>query len=219
MITKIKKSQINGRIYDVCSLDDYLRYRESYLQGYVAVQMDGYVLPVVPSLDCTAGVSIPNVTPGSKPLAVYCKQPDQSDPHYNDYKESNIIDYSDVNTMAEFVKKQNVVRSLEKDVLTNPDNIFVPKIEQSDSPAMKAIKQAVIDKHIDIDKYEPRFGSNFNNDKRLFNKENISLPMCVRVCNALDIKATLTLENASDDVPNPMKEPITVELTGYSDKV
>ena len=82
---------------------------------------------------------------------------------------------------------------------------------------MKALKEAVTDKHIDLDKYEPRFGSNYNNDKRIFNKPNISLAMLVRMCNALDIKATLTLEDQQmpdgAETPNPIGRTISVELT------
>ena len=79
---------------------------------------------------------------------------------------------------------------------------------------MKALKNAVLDKHIDLDKYEPRFGSNYNNDKRLFNKSTISLIMLKRVCEALDRDATLTLSDKSDDVPNPIGRTIQVKLTG-----
>lgn len=219
MITNMKKAQVCGRLYDVCDIDDYLRYRDSYLPGYVAIQVDGWVLPVTSDLS-RVGICVPNTQdPKKKPLCVYCNYPTEDNPRIEEYRDSNIIDYSNVDSMVEFVKKQEIVRSLERDILTNPDNIFTPVINQDDSPAMRAIKQAVIDKHIDIDKYEPRFGSNYNNDKRLFNKSTISLPMAVRICNALDIKATLTLQNSDDNVPNPMKSSITVELTGEADKV
>ena len=112
-----------------------------------------------------------------------------------------------------------MVKELERDILTSPDNIYVPPEDKNDSPAMKALKEAVIDKKIDLDKYEPRFGSNYNNDKRIFNKQNISLPMLVRMCNALDIKATLTLEDQNSDVPNPMNTSISVEVTSANNDV
>ena len=92
--------------------------------------------------------------------------------------------------------------------------MLMPKIFDDDSAEMKALKNAVLDKQIDLDKYEPRFGSNYNNDKRLFNKSTISLAMLKRVCDALDIEATLTLTDKSDDVPNPIGRTIEVKLTG-----
>ena len=79
---------------------------------------------------------------------------------------------------------------------------------------MKGMKEAVIAKNIDLDKYEHRFGSNYNNDKRLFNKNNISLPMIKRLSKALDMKATLILEDASPDVPNPIGKKIVIDVIG-----
>ena len=135
------------------------------------------------------------------------------------YTTDSVIDYSKANTYKQFVETQNMVKELERDILTSPDNIYVPPEDKNDSPAMKALKEAVIDKKIDLDKYEPRFGSNYNNDKRIFNKQNISLPMLVRMCNALDIKATLTLEDQNSDVPNPMNTSISVEVTSANNDV
>ena len=48
---------------------------------------------------------------------------------------------------------------------------------------------------------------------------DISLKMLVRMCNALDIKATLTLEDQDSDlgeIPNPIGDSISVELTSRS---
>ena len=84
--------------------------------------------------------------------------------------------------------------------------------KDEDSNEMKGMKEAVIAKHIDLDKYEHRFGSNYNNDKRLFNKHTISLPMIKRLCNALDMKATLVIEDANSDVPNPIGKKITIDV-------
>ena len=84
--------------------------------------------------------------------------------------------------------------------------------DDEDSNEMKGMKEAVIAKHIDLDKYEHRFGSNYNNDKRLFNKHTISLPMIKRLCNALDMKATLVIEDANSDVPNPIGKKITIDV-------
>lgn len=55
--------------------------------------------------------------------------------------------------------------------------------------------------------------ANFNNDKRLIKKSSITFGKLRNICNALDIKATLTLEDKDDEVPNPMKTKINVCLT------
>ena len=104
--------------------------------------------------------------------------------------------------------------SAERSILTTIDNVFAPDITENDTPEMKAIKQAILDKHIDLDKYEPRFGPNYNNDKRLLKKNSITFGKLRSICNALDIKASITIEDAGPDVPNPIGRVITAELTG-----
>ena len=131
----------------------------------------------------------------------------------DNYSADKVIDYGKAKNIKEFIETQDMVKELEKNILTSSDNIFIPAEDPNDSPAMKALKEAVTNKKIDLNKYEPRFGANFNNDKRIFSKENISLPMLVRMCNALDIKATLTLEDKNRDVPNPINKSISVEIT------
>lgn len=209
MVNK-REIMINGRLYEIATLDDYSKNPDAYLNGYTAIDIGQQrVYPVIPTTSPNPGIMFRPSSPFS-----YVRDPDPDD---HQYDRENIIDFTDVKSYKEFIEKQNMVRELEKDILTTPDNVYVPPEDVNDTPAMKALKEAVKDKHIDLDKYEPRFGSNYNNDKRIFNKPNISLPMLVRMCNALDIKATLTLEDqAMDDgseTPNPIGKTITVELT------
>ena len=127
---------------------------------------------------------------------------------------TSAIDMRQRRSIGAYIDGVGEIEKSETDIITSPDNIFQPKPGDNDTPAMAALKQAVCEKHIDIDKYDMRFGANFNNDKRLFNKDSISLPMLVRLCNGLDIKATLTLEDEAEDTPNPIGRKITAELTG-----
>ena len=55
--------------------------------------------------------------------------------------------------------------------------------------------------------------ANFNNDKRLIKKNSITFGKLRNICNALDIRATLTLEDKTGDIPNPMGTRIEVCLT------
>lgn len=200
-----KKMRINDKIYDVTTLEDYSKHKDAYIPQYTAIHDPdtNMVLPVKNRYDKGPGITI------STGLA-YIEEPEDTE----QYHDKNIIDFDNSKNIHDMMEKQRVVRSLERDILTSPDNIFMPKIFDDDSAEMKALKTAVLDKHIDLDKYEPRFGSNYNNDKRLFNKNTISLSMLKRVCEALDIEATITLTNKSDDVPNPMTKPIEMKLTG-----
>ena len=208
MVNK-KEILLNGKLYEVETLANYVKNPDAYLNGYIAIETVGYVLPVISNSDQGPGIIVRKSSPFSYTSVPVSELSDQ-------YKSENIIDYSKATSFKEFIETQNMVRKIEKDILTSPDNIYTPPEDPNDSAAMKALKQAVIDKHIDLDLYEPRFGSNYNNDKRIFTKNNISLPMLVRMCNALDIKATLTLEdqlNDNGEVPNPMDNVISVELT------
>lgn len=205
------KMEINGRMYDVVNLDEYQKNPDAFVPEYTAIRsFDGkYALPVVSITDSKPGMFVTN-------CIAHQRLPKEEE--LVDYNiEEKAINLSDSKTIGELMEKQEAVRDIEKEILTDVDNIYTPKIGPTDSKAIKALKEAVIDKHIDLDKYGPRFGPNFNNDKRLLSKDNISLQMLLRMCNALDIKATLILEDESPDVPNPMGTTIVTELTKESD--
>ena len=203
------KMKIGSKMYDVVpSLETYQNNEEAYLKNYTAIlSEDGkYALPIKRIDDESVGIRV-----GDLMSREYLPQTDEDK---KTYSIDNAINLSESQNITELIEKQTAIRGIEQEILTDPDgNIFVPKITQEDSAAIKALKEAVIAKKIDLDKYETRFGSNYNNDKRLLSKKKISLPMLERVCNALDIKATLTLEDMSDDIPNPIGKVITVELT------
>lgn len=202
-----KKMRIGDRIYDVTTLDEYTKFKDAYPAQYTAIHIpeEHIVLPIKNRYEEGPGIMVGNTI-------AYVDAPNENEaPAYDD---NEIIDFDNCKSIHDMMENQRIVRTLERDILTSPDNIFMPKIFDDDSPEMKAIKTAVLNKHIDLDKYEPRFGSNYNNDKRLFNKSNISLSMLKRVCDALDIDATLTLKDKGDDIPNPMGQTIEVKLTG-----
>ena len=202
-----KKMRIGDKIYDVTSLEEYTQFKDAYIPQYTAIHDEetGFVLPIKNRYEEGPGIVIGNGVS-------YIEEPEEDE--MEDYLDKDIIDFDDSKSIHDMMEKQRIVRTLERDILTSPDNIFSPKIFDDDSPEMKALKTAVLDKHIDLDKYEPRFGSNYNNDKRLFNKNTISLSMMKRMCEALDIEATLILTDKNDDVPNPIGRTIEVKLTG-----
>lgn len=197
------------KLLDVVPIGDYFRSPNFYVSKGTAIDIgQDHVFPVISDIDKTPGIVI---KPG-KPIA-FCKNTDT--PEMEKYETSKVIDFSNSKDAKEFMEKQTLLHQLEKDVLSNPDNIFSPETDSSEAPAMQLLKKAVCSKHIDLDKYEPRFGSNYANDKRLFNKPSISMQMLTRVCNALDIKATLTLEDQEGDIANPMgpENKMSIELT------
>ena len=131
----------------------------------------------------------------------------------------NVIDFNNVTTIQQFIDKQEKVKDVERDILCNPDNIYKPIIGENDSPEMKAIKEAIRAKNIDIDKYADRFGENFPNDKRKLKDDKITLFLLKRMAECLDMNVDLIITDKSPDVPNPIGIPIKVSLTGNSDEV
>ena len=201
----LEKAKIEDAIYDVISLEEFYRDPDAYGQ-YTAIKgNDGYIYPIRSRSDNRPGFYVTGCMDFFKP-------PVGSEASI--YTQQNTINFNDATTLREVIKAQQKLMSAERSILTTIDNVFAPEIGPNDTPEMKAIKQAINDKHIDLDKYEPRFGPNYNNDKRLLKKDSITFGKLRAVCDALDIKATIIFEDAAPDVPNPMGRVITTELTG-----
>lgn len=200
----MKKAKIDGKIVDVIDKQE-LSTGGNLPYGYTGIEMGDYVLPLRAKNDTRPGV----YRAGNVLLQV--KNPSASEE--TEYSKENIIDFGSACDMKELISRQNALREMERSIVTTVDNIFCPQIRETDAPEMVALKRAVAAKGIDIDKYESRFGANFNNDKRLFDKSSITLTKLKSLCGALDINATLILKDASEDVPNPMREEIVIPLT------
>ena len=201
----LEKAKIDDIIYDVISIDEFYQ-NPSVVNAYTAIKGDdGYIYPVRTKTDNRPGFYPTGGLDFFKP------------PSYGEastYSQQNMINFREATNIREIIKTQQKLASAERTILTTIDNVFAPEITENDTPEMRALKEAVIEKHIDLDKYEPRFGPNYNNDKRLLKKQNITFGKLRSICNALDIKASITIEDASGDVPNPIGRTITVELTG-----
>lgn len=197
------KANIKNHMYDVVSLEQYQENPNQFLQNHIAIKEGDYLYPVLTQTQEGPGVRVGNV------MSIF-EQPSESQKKY--YSKDNMIDFGDVDSMATMIDKLDAVKKLESDVLTSVDNIFITKINPSDTPEMVALKTAVNKKHIDLDKYAYRLGANYNNDKRLFNKPNISLGMLKRMATALDMQVTLTIKDMPD-APNPIGEEINVDIT------
>jgi hypothetical protein len=203
MAMNIKQTSIDGKLYNVVSYEEFCQNIELNNNYSTAVQMNDTVYPVRSPLDKSPGVTIEG------PIVTY-RDPKSTD---EQYQASKVIDLSDVSNMGELIKKQEAMRDMEQEILTSPDNITVPNISSLDSPEMKGLKEAIIAKHIDFDKYADRFGANFANDKRILKTNSITQKMLKRILKNIDVKATLTLEDASPNVANPMGKTIVIDIT------
>lgn len=205
----MKKAKLGNKICDVVDLETYTKNKDIYDPQYTAIEIHGLVLPIIGRLDGRIGIC-----PGDM-VSFYNPPPQEK---MNEYSADNIIDFSKAKTMGELIRQQEYVKSLENEIIVNSENIFEPRIDDDDAPEMKALKEAVIAKQIDINAYAPRFKGNFANDKRLFNDNKITLAKLKKIAKALDMKCTLIIEDKSPNVPNPIGKVITVDITGGDDE-
>lgn len=211
---KMKKASIENRILAVVSHDDLMEHPEMYANSGTGIEFSEngiqYILPYRTGTYTEDRPGVYNCGPINR--FVLPKEEESSE------YVKEVIDLSNVENISELSKKMELLKNMEREILTSPDNIFTPIISDKDSPEMRGLKEAVIAKNIDIDKYAGRFGDNFPNDKRQFKKNDITLFMMKRMCDCLDMKARLIIEDSSPDVPNPIGRDIVIDLIGgYED--
>lgn len=201
----LEKAKIGEAIYDVIDVEEYYRDPNAYTSFTAIKGNDGYIYPIRTKTDNrpgfypTGGVDFFKI-----PMGTECQE----------YTQQNMINFSDAKTLRDVIQTSQKLMNAERSILTTIDNVFAPEISDNDTPEMKAVKEAILAKHIDLDKYESRFGPNYNNDKRLLKKNSITFGKLRSICDALDIKASITIEDADPTVPNPIGRVISADLTG-----
>lgn len=203
------KAKIGNVMYDVIDYEEYRRNRSIYgrYPGNIAISPnDGSLYPIRPFNDIRPGF-------------YECGGIDIFKPPYGNemamYSTMNQIDFSKAKNYKEVIEAQDRLNQSERAILTTMNNITIPEIHANDTPAMKALKQAIINKKIDLDSYDHRFGvDNYPNDKRLLRRDTITLSKLKTYANALDLEVTLTLQDKDPSVPNPMGKVISVSING-----
>lgn len=205
-MNNIRQTVIDNKLYNVVPYEEYCSHPEINNNYSTAVQMkvgsEEKVLPIRSPLDNQPGLY--NKTWYDEIIV-----PVDDDQYNTDH----VIDLSNSDNIEDLMRKQDQVRNIEKEILTSPGDITVPNISSLDSPEMRAVKEAIIAKHIDINKYSERFGSNFANDKRILKTNAITQKMMKRILSNIDVKATLILEDTSSNVANPMGKKIEIVIT------
>lgn len=212
----LRNSTIDGKVMEVITEEEFCNKYKMYLENPSICSMtsveveDGkgnfFILPIRGRSDDRPGI----YTNG---MVYYQRFPDDIENSEYNKKNLDIVDFSDIKNIEEFLDKNSQIREMETTVLTDIDSVFTPPLLQDDSQEMRAVKDSIISKHIDINKYAPRFGDNFLNDKRILKTNSITMNKLISICEKLDIEAELTLRNANPDVPNPMSKEVTVILT------
>ena len=200
---------LNGQIYDVITPQEYNNNPNIYDVSETCIKVGGYVFPIRNGRydDNKIGYY-----PGS-PISKFCFP--TTNEEKNIYSEDHVVNFQNISNIRDMVSAQNQIDTEQMMYLTSSDNIFKPNIDPvNDHPLMIAFKQAVINKKIDINRYASRFGKDFNNDRRQFARNHISLGKFISMADKLDMKVTVIIEDKNENVPNPMGSSITVDLIG-----
>lgn len=203
-----RKVRAGNSIYEVVNPQNF--NPETYSYGEVAIQHNGMVYPYEnpKTYEGPVAQSIGNA------VVMYDHGQYGRQINYDptQYSASNIINFNDAKSMSEIINASKSIRKLEDEILVTVDNVYTPVVREGDTPEMSGLKQAIQAKQIDIDKYKPRFGDNYGNDRRLLEGPSITFPKLGKMMEIFDLKATLIIEDKSPDVPNPMNKKIVVEL-------
>ena len=175
-----------------------------------AIEKDWHVYPVTKQYS----KDVTGVTDLGKVLLYSLTEQDKS---ADEYKVDNVIDFENVKSLQESISKQNQLMSAERTILVSPENIFTPVIKEEDTPEMKLLKQAICLKGIDLDNYKQRFGSDYNNDRRLFEQNSITFFKLKRLAEIMDMNVSLSLED-KPGAPNPIGEKLTIQITSDGER-
>lgn len=213
----VSRAIVNGQMYDVFDYDEFAS-DESYSEPgiypvAVAENVNGRKI-VLPYKGKYNGQTTPGIY-NAGPID-FKVLPSEEDMHTY---EAEIISMSNKDSAKKLINSQETIKRLEiSHLTTTPDNVTLLPIGENDQPAMKLLKLAINEKHMNLDDYASRFGSNYPNDKRQLKNDNVTLNIFSRFCEKCDMELLLTVRDKNPDVPNPIGRSITVSLSeNYSD--
>lgn len=209
-----KLANIGGKQYGVYS-SDYFTENMNKLKDDTdcAVEITKgqktYILPIKSNCNNVESPGVYSMD-GKLSLITY---PDQDEEKTYMPEGNNVIvfnDHKSLQSLSDAKKKfdESINRLLEVD----GGDVYKPPLLETDSAEMRAMKECIIAKNIDLDKYKDRFGANYPNDKRKLKDDNITLNMISRLCENLDIKLDLVFTDVNSDVPNAMNKIIRANI-------
>lgn len=202
MIGRGKIARIDNQIYDVYSPQEYNSLDRP--EGS-AIEVRGRIYPVTTNGN----------TDGVKVTSNYSKVylPSGNEDKYTK-EATNFVDFTNAASMKELLDKNSVASEVERAVLTSPDDITVCKRNESDSPLITILKDAIDKKHIDMHSYQSRFSPNFTNDMRIIDGDDITMKKAISFCQNLDLAMKISIEDKDQNVPNPIGTVLECYIVG-----
>lgn len=214
----MKKIVLDRRILEVIDQEEYVRRtilnpdsKQLMIEDTAILAPNGMIYPI----NRVYTEEVPGVYDAGPMLLYNTPEGMEDNP---DYQQDKVIDFENVGNLQESIMKQAALEQAERTILISPDNIFTPVPQENDTPEMALLKEAITKKRIDLDNYKQRFGSDYNNDKRLFDQSSITFFKMKRVCDILDIEITLTLKD-KPGAPNPIGEVLSSVITRGKEEI
>lgn len=207
---KISRCVLDGQMYELHSYEDFIKEKNIVPNSALLEEYNGekIVLPYRGNYD-TQTTHLPGIyNAGCIDIVVMPNEEDRIK-----FTPSKIVEMSNNNSIKEILERKDVIAHLDEPWITSPDNITQFNITEDDKPEMICLKTALNAKHVDIDKYAPRFKDNFPNDKRQLKNNGATLNIIKRFCENMDMECLLTLRDKNPDVPNPIGQEITISIT------
>lgn len=218
MAISSKMAIVGGKTMNVYTEEQLFAHRDLLLdddQTAIEIKGDNDESIILPVRSIGSNIDKPGVYFSESPFAFlrFPETPEEKQTYIP--PKSNIVDFKDADSMQKVVDgkeqlNQAMNQFLETDIESG--NIYKPPLLETDTAEMRGLKQCVIEKNIELDKYAERFGANYPNDKRKLRDDNITSFLLKRTCNNLDIVVDMVFRDASPDVPNPMGKTIRVNL-------
>ena len=206
---KVTKAVVNGCMYDVIDYDTYIKNKDSIGPGTaISTEHTGKIVVLPVRGKYTSAPSMPGVY-SAGPLDFFVYPSEDSD----QYSPKKMVEISNRDSMKEILKKEETLTRMANPWITSPDNVTKFPIEEDDQPEMRCLKMALNEKNVDFDKYAPRFGANFPNDKRQLKNKSATLNIIKRFCENMDMSCDIILRDKNPNVANPMRKEIRVSLT------
>lgn len=209
-----KLVNLNGSNYGTFNLDYFTSHMEVLKDNdNCAIEIDKngktYTLPIRTSIN---SVDKPGIYSDGK-ISLITYPSEEEEKFYMPEGDSslNFSDYSTLQSLSDAKRKldESINKLIES---VDGDSVYRPPLLETDSAEMRAMKECIIAKNIDLDKYKDRFGANYPNDKRKLKDDNITLNMISRMCENLDIKVDLVFSDSNDKVPNAMNKVIKANI-------
>lgn len=197
----MKKKVIDEKLYSV--VDE--PYQIDPLVQNTALIYDNYALPIRGTNDTRPGVYGYN----QNAMCMIIKEP-QTKEEMEEYGTGGIIDLDSSRSIKELSERADLVRKMEEGIMTNTGDAFYIPYCETDTPAMRGLKEAVNSKAVNITTYRPRFAQP-NNDIRMMKKDSITLSKLIEMMNVFDIHGTLILTDKVGCV-NKMNREIIIPL-------